>query len=298
MLLTPSVLPKDRKRRRSQISNSSTVSENTRTGCYPPNTWDRVSKLYLTPLALEELSRRTYYFDSISPSISTESEPSPQTTPQHATLAQFARHGGPDLSDVRGDYIVPSRKLYALCLPNFFAESKGADGDSSICRRQAFYDSALGKRSITKLMEYADPAGEIYDYARTFVCTFYGTEAVLSIFCLHRSGPRNETGEIEELYVHMHRLGSFAIVGGADTFRQGATMLRNARLLAQSHRDEIIRKANEKAAKDTSESLLSTQNSASFGSNGSGSTVTDTDQLSPEYEARKKARLQERREET
>jgi hypothetical protein len=45
----------------------------------------------------------------------------------------------------------------------------------------------------------------------------------------------------------MHQLRYFAIVGTAETFRQGVTYYRNARDWAKEQRDEAIRPANERA---------------------------------------------------
>ncbi|KAK0655232.1 hypothetical protein B0T16DRAFT_317809 [Cercophora newfieldiana] len=61
---------------------------------YPPEFWDGLSKIWLTRAALEELDRRTARRPSFPPP-----GPSGQDTRE---LGRFARHGGPDLSDLRG----------------------------------------------------------------------------------------------------------------------------------------------------------------------------------------------------
>ncbi|KAI1746445.1 hypothetical protein F4782DRAFT_524470 [Xylaria castorea] len=71
---------------------------------YPPEFWDRLSKIQLTRRALEELDRRTK---------TKRSPPSPRLAPACTTttprdLVRFARHGGPDLCDLRG-YPEPRR---------------------------------------------------------------------------------------------------------------------------------------------------------------------------------------------
>ncbi|KAI3390238.1 hypothetical protein diail_11349, partial [Diaporthe ilicicola] len=72
---------------------------------YPPEFWDRLSKISLSHRALKELDRRTRT-RRCDPS-----PPSPPASPgrrvfSRATtsreLARFARHGGPDLRDLRG----------------------------------------------------------------------------------------------------------------------------------------------------------------------------------------------------
>jgi hypothetical protein len=68
--------------------NSRTESSN-----FPPQFWDDLSKVWLTPRALRELDRR----NSIKP------RPEPKTPEVYTTtLARFARHGGPYLCDLRG----------------------------------------------------------------------------------------------------------------------------------------------------------------------------------------------------
>lgn len=60
---------------------------------YPPQFYDRLSSLSLTRGAVEEHKRKT---SLLRPSrVST-------TSSNARDLAQFARHGGPDLSDLRG----------------------------------------------------------------------------------------------------------------------------------------------------------------------------------------------------
>ncbi|TQV90119.1 hypothetical protein IF1G_11228 [Cordyceps javanica] len=62
---------------------------------FPPQFWDNLSKVWLTPRALREKDRR----NGAQPSVATA--PTPITlTP--TTLARFARRGGPDLRHLRG----------------------------------------------------------------------------------------------------------------------------------------------------------------------------------------------------
>lgn len=60
---------------------------------FPPEFWDNLSKLWLEPRALRELDRR----NNLQPL----SKPTP-AEPYATDLARFARHGGPDLQDLRG----------------------------------------------------------------------------------------------------------------------------------------------------------------------------------------------------
>ncbi|KAF3768323.1 hypothetical protein M406DRAFT_240293, partial [Cryphonectria parasitica EP155] len=62
---------------------------------YPPEFWDRLSTIPLIRSALEELDRRICEQPAPPP-------PSSPTEPAAQDLARFARHGGPDLRDLRG----------------------------------------------------------------------------------------------------------------------------------------------------------------------------------------------------
>ncbi|KAG8526426.1 uncharacterized protein KY384_000019 [Bacidia gigantensis] len=99
MLLTPiSHLPSvKRKRNHSRISDKSVVSEKTRAKRLPPSCWDRLPKLSLSGYALEEQRRRFVHADATA-----ASGPPLNEVVELGTLNQFARHGGPDLSDIRG----------------------------------------------------------------------------------------------------------------------------------------------------------------------------------------------------
>lgn len=62
---------------------------------YPPEFWDRLSTIPLIRSALEELDRRNRARPAFPP-------PPPPRTGLVRDLARFARHGGPDLVDLRG----------------------------------------------------------------------------------------------------------------------------------------------------------------------------------------------------
>ncbi|KAM0421261.1 hypothetical protein ACHAPT_010983 [Fusarium lateritium] len=68
---------------------------------YPPEFWDRLSTIPLIRTALEELDRRTSRRRPSYPPPPTQlsQDLAPATARE---LAQFARHGGPDLRDLRG----------------------------------------------------------------------------------------------------------------------------------------------------------------------------------------------------
>lgn len=80
---------------------------------YPPEFWDRLSTIPLIRSALDELDRRNRAQSAFPP-------PPPSPTKLARDLARFARHGGPDLRDLRG-YPVPIARQH---------ESGGAMGSS------------------------------------------------------------------------------------------------------------------------------------------------------------------------
>jgi len=86
-------------------------------GEYPPEFWDRLSKIPLSHGALRELDRRTHPRPSrtsppVGPSASIGT-----ATPQD--LARFARHGGPDLCNLREvSLYVPSLEIVVLTSPS------------------------------------------------------------------------------------------------------------------------------------------------------------------------------------
>ncbi|KAM3528473.1 hypothetical protein MY4038_005885 [Beauveria bassiana] len=67
---------------------------------YPPEFWDRLSKVPLIHSAIAELDRRTCTRPSCPPPSTGHIRHLTPTAPSE--LARFARHGGPDLRDLRG----------------------------------------------------------------------------------------------------------------------------------------------------------------------------------------------------
>ncbi|KAI8958187.1 hypothetical protein F5Y11DRAFT_362951 [Daldinia sp. FL1419] len=80
---------------------------------YPPEFWDRLSKVELTRRALEELNRRT----------KTRRPPPTRTITTPRDFARFARHGGPDLCDLRGPRRI--RPTYGVTSSSQSSQSRG-----------------------------------------------------------------------------------------------------------------------------------------------------------------------------
>lgn len=70
------------------------------TGHRPPGFWDSLSKVHLTRGALREFDRRIAQYGQPSSLVAVHSGAS--TEPRIRQLKRFSRHGGPDLTHVRG----------------------------------------------------------------------------------------------------------------------------------------------------------------------------------------------------
>lgn len=179
-------------------------------------------------------------------------------------------------------YIVPSTNTTAPCVPNFFTEGKGADGSSAVCKRQALYDGALGARGVHELRSYID-GGKSYDNnAYTITSTYHGGTGDLTIYSTHPTPSNDPQNPIE---YRMTQLDGWKMTRAPDTFRQGATALRNARDWAQEKRKELIAAANGKALNPESSELdSSTHSFMSPSTNGiiDQESDTSTDELTLE----------------
>ncbi len=140
-----------------------------------------------------------------------------------------------------GPYIVPSANTAAPCLPNFFAEGKGPNGGATVAKRQACYDGAVGAQGIHELRSYVNPGTAYDNNAYTITSTYHGGSGTLTVYTTHPTLSKDAKQPTE---YHMTQLRSFAMTDAPDTFRQGASHLRNARKLAKEKRDELITAAN------------------------------------------------------
>lgn len=165
---------------------------------------------------------------------------------------------GKRIRDELAPYIVPSTNTAAPCVPNFFAEGKGPNGNSAVCKRQALYDGAFGARGIHKFRSYLDPETAYDNNAYTITSTYHGGSGDLTIYTTH---PKlsNDAQNLTEY--RMMQLRGWKMTDTADTFRQGASALRNARDWAKEKREEIIAAANGKALNVGRSGLDSSQQS-------------------------------------
>jgi len=142
-----------------------------------------------------------------------------------------------------GSFIMPSTNTTAPCLPNFFMEGKGPDGNTAVCRNQALYDGALGARGIHELRSLVNPE-TAYDNNAYTVTSTYHPNGLLTMYTNHPTRSRNPKFPTE---YHMTQLKAFAMTSDPESFRQGATFLRNGRGLAEEERKRLITAANAKA---------------------------------------------------
>jgi hypothetical protein len=142
-----------------------------------------------------------------------------------------------------GPYIVPSTNTAAPCVPNFYTEGKGPKGDTSVCRNQALYNGALGARGMHILRSHVDPETAYDNNAYTITSTYHGGAGVLKLFTTHPIPSTNPKIPVEYC---MTQLKGWDITGDPDTFRQGASALRNARDWAREERRELITAVNDK----------------------------------------------------
>ena len=164
-----------------------------------------------------------------------------------------------------GPYIVPSTNTAAPCLPNFFTEGKGPDGSAPVCKLQATYDGALGARGMHELRSYVDPETAYDNNAYTITSTYHGGTGTLAMYTTHNTPSEDSKSSAE---YRMTQLKAFAMTSDAETFRQGATFLRNGRGLTGDERRELIAAANAKALNAESPGFdSSTQSFVSMSSN-------------------------------
>ncbi|KAI9701440.1 MAG: hypothetical protein M1836_001495 [Candelina mexicana] len=142
-----------------------------------------------------------------------------------------------------GPFIMPSINTTAPCLPNFFTEGKGPNGNMAVCKRQALYNGALGARGIQELRTYIDQETSCDNRAYTITTTYHSGTGDLTIYSTHPTQTNQPQNRIE---YRTTQLRGFKMTDTAETFRQGACALRNAREWASAQRQELIIAANEK----------------------------------------------------
>lgn len=141
-----------------------------------------------------------------------------------------------------GSKIKPSKRASVPVVPNFFLEAKSPLGSGIVADRQACYDGANGSRGIHALQNHGTHQ-PVYDgVPYTFSSTYqYGH---LHLYAHHLTAPDAPGGTPG---YHMTEIDSWAMNVNINSFRRGATALRNARDIARRHRDRFIEDANTRA---------------------------------------------------
>ncbi|KIH93391.1 hypothetical protein SPBR_04269 [Sporothrix brasiliensis 5110] len=151
--------------------------------------------------------------------------------------------------DALSDYIIPSTLRDKPLVPNFFTEVKGPNGNIGVGKLQACYDGAVGSRAIHRLQNYGREKPQYDGHAYTFSSIYHGGQ--LQLYAHHATAPTTQGGRPE---YHVSQVKAYAMTSDRETFVQGVTAFRNARDLAQEHRDRFIRDANEAVRQEASQS--------------------------------------------
>ncbi|KAG6014690.1 hypothetical protein E4U43_006246 [Claviceps pusilla] len=141
-----------------------------------------------------------------------------------------------------GSKIKPSKRAGVPVVPNFFLEAKAPEGSPLVADRQACFDGANGSRGIHALQNHGTPQ-PVYDgIPYTFSSTYQSGH--LQLYAHHLTAPDAPGGTPG---YHMMQIDAWAMNGNINSFRSGATALRNARDIARRHRDRFIENANTRA---------------------------------------------------
>jgi hypothetical protein len=140
--------------------------------------------------------------------------------------------------------IVPTKHSGIPIVPNFYLEAKAPKGGADVALRQALHDGAIGARAMHALQNYGEEKPTFDGNAYTFTSTYHAGTGTLQLYSHHVTPPIAPGGRRE---YHMTQIDSWGMTGSINAFRRGVSALRNARDLAQRHRDQFIQAANARA---------------------------------------------------
>jgi len=170
-------------------------------------------------------------------------------------------------------YIVPSTNTATPCLPNFFTEGKGPNGNIAVCKNQALYNGTLGARGMHELRSFVDPKTAHDNNAYTITSTYHGGSGDLTIYTTHPT--QSNDAQILTEY-RTTQLNGWKMTGNPEAFRQGASALRNARDWAKEKREKLMAVANGNA--------LNSEPSGSYSSGRSFVSLPSTEYVQLESE--------------
>jgi hypothetical protein len=140
-----------------------------------------------------------------------------------------------------GPYIVPLKYTSEPLLPNNFVEVKGPLGDAAVLQRQAMQGASHGARGMLTIQSYGEDKYVYDNNAYTIASTYNSGASTLKMYTMHPTEPTKPTGYPK---YHMNQLRGFNLTDNIDSFREGATWFRNARVWAKEQRDATIAHAN------------------------------------------------------
>ncbi|EQL00018.1 hypothetical protein OCS_04275 [Ophiocordyceps sinensis CO18] len=142
-----------------------------------------------------------------------------------------------------GQMVIPTKHPHVPVAPNFFLEAKAPGGAADVAERQACYDGAHGARAMHALQTYGETE-PVYDGNAYTYSSIYHSSGTLQLYA-HHATPSTADGQPE---YHMTVIDGWQMTGNINTFRRGAAAFRNARDIAQRHRNAFIQAANARAA--------------------------------------------------
>ncbi|KAK4140750.1 uncharacterized protein C8A04DRAFT_14686 [Dichotomopilus funicola] len=141
--------------------------------------------------------------------------------------------------------IIPSKYSTRIPMaPNCFFDVTPKEAKFSAAMRKTMLHGALGARAMLALQNYGAEEPVFDGKAYTYTAAYHPEVGTLQIFTHHVTPPTTPEGEPE---YHMTKLGLWQMTDSIEGFLRGVTAFRNVRDLAQRHRDEFIRVANERA---------------------------------------------------
>ncbi|KAM7218476.1 hypothetical protein V8F06_006080 [Rhypophila decipiens] len=146
--------------------------------------------------------------------------------------------------------IIPTEHPNVPVAPNFFLGAKPPAGRVDVARRQACYNGAYGARAMHALQNYNVEESVYNGKAYTYSSTYYAGQ--LKLYAHHISAPTDPKGRPE---YHMTQVKAYALTGRRETCVQGIGAFRNARDLAQRHRNMFIQQANRRARRSDAPSV-------------------------------------------
>ncbi|KAL9060054.1 MAG: hypothetical protein Q9162_000904 [Coniocarpon cinnabarinum] len=143
--------------------------------------------------------------------------------------------------DELGDYIIPCTELSRPCLPNFFVEVNGPEGNGRVLLRQACYAGVIGARAMHKIRSYVDDTTALDGNAYTLCWTYDSSSGVLIAYASYPTVSNHPKRAVDYRMIRLH---AYVLRDSPDSFRRGVSAFRNARDWAQERRRELIDAAN------------------------------------------------------